>query len=242
MTPEEEDHTMTGIEGISKKSASGLRAPRRAGSALAVLAAFAMAGCASGQMGNDTTTNETVLPSGNAQFNREIPSGTQIDVQLQQKLTTKTSKPGDRWSGVVTRDVTDGQQVLLQRGSVVTGEVTKSGKVEMDGESRQVLAVKPTKLEVGGKSYDISADVVKAKTEQNRDLVTGENVAIVGGGALAGTLLGKLLLDNAALGAILGAAGGSAVAIARSDTDIELEQGTVLTLELDRAVKPTAST
>jgi dihydrofolate reductase len=124
----------------------------------------------------------------------------------------------------------------------VTGEVTKSGDVQMEGETRKVLAVNPTKLEVGGKSYAVSADVVKAKTKENRDLVTGENVAIVGGGALAGTLLGKLLLDNAALGAILGAAGGSAVAVARSDTDIELEQGTVLTLELDRAVKPTAST
>jgi hypothetical protein len=230
---------MSGIEGIS----AGF-APRRAGSALALLAAVAMVGCASGGYGGGTgsETEPAVVPSGDAQFNREIPAGTQLDVQLQQKLSTKTSKPGDRWSGVVMRDVTDGQHVLLQRGSVVTGEVTKSGDVQMEGETRKVLAVNPTKLEVGGKSYAVSADVVKAKTKENRDLVTGENVAIVGGGALAGTLLGKLLLDNAALGAILGAAGGSAVAVARSDTDIELEQGTVLTLELDRAVKPTAST
>ncbi|MGI9037634.1 MAG: hypothetical protein ACR2GQ_02120 [Gemmatimonadota bacterium] len=204
-----------------------------------------MVGCASGGgyggSGNGSDTEPTVVPSGDAQFNREIASGTQFEVQLQQTLSTKTTKPGDRWSGVVSRDVTDGQHVLLQRGSVVTGEVTKSGNVEMDGESRKVLALNPNKLEVGGQTYTISADVVKAKTKNNRDLVTGENIAIVGGGALAGTLLGELLLDNAALGAILGAAGGSAVAVARSDTDIELEQGTVLTLELDRAVRPAAS-
>jgi hypothetical protein len=229
---------MSGIEGIS-----GTFGPRRAGSALALMAAVTMVGCASGGYGGggNSDAEPTVVPSGDAQFNREIASGTQFEVQLQQKLSTKTTKPGDRWSGVVARDVTDGQHVLLQRGSVVTGEVTKSGDVEMDGESRKVLALDPTKLEVGGRSYDISADVVKAKTKNNRDLVTGENVAIVGGGALAGTLLGELLLDNAALGAILGAAGGSAVAVARSDTDIELEQGTVLTLELDRAVRPAAS-
>lgn len=230
---------MGGIEGVSRTSA-----PRCTGSALALLAAVAMVGCASGGVGggsNGTDTEPTVVPSGDAQFNREIASGTQFQVQLQQKLSTKTTKPGDRWSGVVSRDVTDGQHVLLQRGSVVTGEVTKSGIVEMDGESRKVLALNPTKLEVGGQSYAISADVVDAKTKENRDLVTGENIAIVGGGALAGTLLGELLLDNAVLGAILGAAGGSAVAVARSDTDIELEQGTVLTLELDRSVKPAAS-
>lgn len=212
------------------------------GGALALLVGFGVVGCASTtQLGTENqTSNDTAVPSADAGLNESMPAGTRFDVQLQQALSTKSNEAGDRWSAVVVSDVTDGNRVLLQRGATVTGEVTRAGPVEVEGEERQILAVNPSHIEAAGQSYPIEAEVVAAEARESRDLFTGENAAIVGGGALAGTLLGELLLDEALLGAVLGAAGGSAIAVARSDTQIELQEGTVLTLELERAVGPTS--
>jgi len=221
---------------------SSSRAARRRPGAfgpLAVLVSIGLIGCASTtQLGTQGQSDDAVVPNAEAGLNERMPAGTQFDVRLQQALSTETSEVGDHWSAVVVSDVTDGDRVLLQRGAVVTGEVTRAGPVEIEGEERQILAVNPSNLEAGGQTYPLEAEVVAAEARESRDLFTGENAAIVGGGALAGTLLGELLLDDALLGAVLGAAGGSAIAVARSDTRIELREGTVLTLELERAVAP----
>jgi len=213
---------------------------RTAGATLALLLGVGLTGCASTtELGTGgQTTDETVVPSADAGLNERVPAGTQFDVQLQQSLSTESNEAGDQWSAVVVSDVTDGDRVLLQRGAVVTGEVTRAGPVEIEGEEHQMLAVNPSNIEAAGESYPIEAEVVSAEARESRDLFTGENAAIVGGGALAGTLLGELLLDEALLGAVLGAAGGSAIAVARSDTRLELREGTILTLELERDVGP----
>jgi hypothetical protein len=213
---------------------------RTAGGTLALLLGIGLLGCASTtELGTGgQTTDETVVPSADAGLNERMPAGTQFDVRLQQALSTESNEAGDQWSAVVASDVTDGNRVLLQRGAVVTGEVTQAGPVEIEGEDHQMLALNPSQLQAAGQTYPIEAEVVAAEARESRDLFTGGNAAIVGGGALAGTLLGELLLDDALLGAVLGAAGGSAVAVARSDTQLELREGTILTLELERDVGP----
>lgn len=209
------------------------------GGSLLMLISIGLVGCASTtELGTRGQTDDAVVPNAEAGLNERMPAGTQFDVRLQQALSTETNEAGDRWSAVVVSDVTDGNRVLLQRGAVVTGEVTRAGHVEIDGEDRQILAINPSNLEAGGQNYPLEAEVVAAEARESRDLFTGENAAIVGGGTLAGTLLGELLLNDALLGAVLGAAGGSAIAVARSDTRIEIREGTVLTLELERAVGP----
>lgn len=209
------------------------------GGMLALILGAGLAGCASTtELGTRGQDDATAVPDADAGLNERMPAGTQFDVRLQQALSTEASEPGDQWSAVVVGDVTDGNRVLLQRGAVVTGEVTQAGLVEVEGEERQLLAVNPSHIEADGQRYPIEAEVVAAEARESRDLFTGENAAIVGGGTLAGTLLGEILLDNALLGAVLGAAGGSAVAVSRSDTHIELREGTVLTLELERDVGP----
>lgn len=209
------------------------------GGLLALILGIGFLGCASTtELGTQGQSDATVVPSADAGLNERMPAGTQFDVRLQQTLSTDANEAGDRWSAVVVADVTDGNQVLLQRGALVTGEVTRAGPVEVEGEEHQLLAVNPGHIEAAGQRYPIEAEVVAAEARESRDLFTGENAAIVGGGALAGTLLGDLLLDDALLGAVLGAAGGSAVAVARSDTRLELREGTILTLQLERDVGP----
>jgi len=216
---------------------------RYSGSMLSLLAGGLLIGCAT--VGGDTVDiaergDAEAAPRGDAEFYQAIPAGTRIEVRLEQALGTAASEPGDEWTAVVVSDVTDGNDVLLERGAVVRGEVTQAGPVEVEGETRQMLAVEPQRLEVDGESYALDAEVVRAMAEERRDLTTGENAAILGAGTLAGTILGDILLDDALLGAVLGAAGGTAIAIARSDTEIELPEGTVMTLETRSTVRPDA--
>lgn len=230
------------MHGLTDIPQTTSRHPSALGGVLALFIGLGLGGCASTtQIGSESqTSGDTAVPSADAGLNERMPAGTRFDVRLQQALSTESSEAGDRWSAVVMSDVTDGNRVLLQRGAMVTGEVTRAGPVEVEGEERQILAVKPSHIEAAGQSYPIEAEVVAAEASESRDLFTGENAAIVGGGTLAGTLLGELLLDDALLGAVLGAAGGSAIAVARSDTRIELAEGSVLTLELESAVGPTS--
>ena len=138
-------------------------------------------------------------------------------------------------------DITDGSSVLLQRGAVIAGEVTWAGPAEIEGETRQLLAVEPRELRADGRVYPIEAKVVAADPREDRELFTTRNLAILGGSTVAGTLLGELLLDDPLLGAVLGAAGGSVIAVATSDTEIELGRGAVLTVELEERVRPTVT-
>lgn len=214
------------------------------GSMLSLLAGSLLIGCAT--VGGDTVDiaergEAETVPAGDAEFYQPIPAGTRMEVRLQQALGTDANEPGDEWTAVLVSDVTEGDDVLLERGAVVRGEVTQAGPVEVDGETRQMLAVEPQRLEVDGESYVLDAEVVRAVAEESKDLTTGENAAILGAGALAGTILGDILLDDALLGAVLGAAGGTAIAIARSDTHIELAEGTVMTLETRTTVRPDAA-
>lgn len=217
-----------------------IRTEHITGSMLSLLVGGLLVGCGMASQETDIAGDGDVraAPTDDAEFYEEIPAGTRFEVQLQQAIGTEVSEPGDEWTAVVSTDVTEGGQVLLQRGSTVTGVVTEAGPVEIEGETRQILAVEPRQLRVAGESYDIDAEVVEAVAEERRDLMTGENAAILGGGALAGTLLGELLLDDALLGAVLGAAGGTAIAVSRSDTEVTLDEGSMLTLELREGVEP----
>lgn len=164
-----------------------------------------------------------------------IPAGTEIVVRLDEPLSTETHARGDRWTGTVSVPVTDGDRVLIDRGAVVRGEVTEAGPVRVEGDKRQVLAVEPETIVIEGRDYPLRAEVIDADVHEHDEKFTGENIAIIGASAAGGALLGALLgdEDEALLGALLGGAAGTVVAVATEETEIELHEGTELTLELE---------
>jgi len=64
------------------------------------------------------------LPAKNSADSLSLPDGTAIVGTLSTKLDTKHSKAGDRVEVEVTQDVKRGADILLRRGSHVTGQVT----------------------------------------------------------------------------------------------------------------------
>lgn len=216
------------------------RAWRAVAGGLAALFGITALGCASSQ-GQEQDTEPRVIaesaPTASGQARGDIPAGTEIEIELDRPLSSESNNAGDPWRGVVTHDVTNGSSVLITRGAVVSGVVTRAGEAEIDGETRVILAIDPQQLEVGDAEYPIDAEIVEAEADENKELLDAKNVAIVGGSAAAGAVLGEILFDEALLGAVLGAAGGTVVAVATADTEIELDEGSRLTLRLEDEVR-----
>lgn len=180
-------------------------------------------------------------PTGDVQG--DLPEGAELTVRLDRPLSSESSRAGDPWRAALTHDVTDGSRVLLGRGAIVSGVVTRAGEVEVEGKTRQVIALEPQTLHLSdGDHLPIEAEVVDAEVERKSNRSTEENIAIIGGSTVAGALLGDILFDEALLGAILGGAGGTVVAIATAETEIELAEGSALTLRLQDRVRVAGAT
>lgn len=221
------------------------RSPSPLAESLAVLVAIATLGCASLQQEESETdravvTEASAEPTGTARG--DLPEGAELEVRLDRQLSSKSSEAGDPWRAVLEHDVTDGSRVLLTRGAVVSGEVTRAGAVEVEGETRQVIALEPMTLHVVEGDHPIEAEVVEADVDRRRERFSTRNIAIVGGSIVGGAILGELLADEALLGAILGGAGGTVVAIATAETEIVLPQGAGLTLRIQEPVRIAGAT
>lgn len=203
----------------------------------AAAVAIATLGCASTQSSDRPSVYTEQEPQASGSGFGSLRSGSEFEVEIDRPLRSDEARRGDPWRGIVTRDVRADGRILLPRGAVVSGVVTRAGEVEVEGETRQVIALRPETLEVRGDEVPIRAEVVDAEAESSANRLSSRNIAIVGGSTVAGAILGEILFDESLLGAIVGAAGGSVVAISTEETVIELDEGSVLTLRLQEPVR-----
>jgi hypothetical protein len=71
---------------------------------------------------NSDQSNEL---ANSAQDSASLPNGTGIVGVLATELNTKHSKVGERVEVEITEDVKSGDQILVKKGSIVTGQITK---------------------------------------------------------------------------------------------------------------------
>jgi hypothetical protein len=140
---------------------------------------------------------------------RSIPSGTRLTVRLSSAVSSGTAHSGDRFEGVLARDVITNGEIVIKAGALVHGKVTyvkPSGRLHAPG----VVSLRLTEVEVDGKPEAVTTAAVSRKGKSH----TKSNVTKIGGGAAAGTVIGALVGGGkgAAIGAGAGAAAGTGVA------------------------------
>ncbi|HXU44528.1 MAG TPA: hypothetical protein VN783_03320 [Thermoanaerobaculia bacterium] len=168
-----------------------------------------------------------------------VPTGTGLPVQLIGSLSSASSAAGDVFRARVAQDVVVDGEVAIPAGSEIQGLVDeavsarrgKGGKARLD--FRFTDLVLPT-----GETVPIHAHVSQiGKGDATRDAAT------VGGGAAAGAVLGHALAGRGEggkgtlIGAIIGALAGAAIASRTAGEEIEVPEGTVLALKLDRPIE-----
>ncbi|HEV2379417.1 MAG TPA: hypothetical protein VG206_06430 [Terriglobia bacterium] len=136
-----------------------------------------------------------------------IPAGSILHVRLSTTLTSKTSKTGDKFTGMTTQPVVSGDKTLVPEGSMVEGHVTMvkpSGRVAGRASMRVVLDKVNTPEDVNfnlaGSLQDLATSTCTKGIKDNEGTIEGcgknkkgiaEGAAIVGGmGAAAGATIG----------------------------------------------------
>ena len=157
----------------------------------------------------------------------EIPSGTELDVRLQNSLNSGTAKVEDRFEGTTLVDLNVNGRVLIPAGSVMRGVVTT---VEPGTRTNRTakMTVSFDQVTVNGRSYPMRGTVTQAIQGEG---IRGE-VPRAGAGAAVGGIIGAVL--GGAKGALLGVLiGGGGTIAATEGKEVDLPQGTVLRVRVD---------
>jgi hypothetical protein len=148
---------------------------------------------------------------------------------LDQTISSKTSKPGDRFSATVESPVEVEGKIAIPKGARAEG-IVKEAKAAGRFKGGAALSLGLTSVTVNGKDYEIqtSAAMTSSKGKGKRTAV------MVGGGAAGGAAIGAIAGGGkgAAIGALIGAAAGTGGAGFSGNRDITLAAETALDFKL----------
>jgi hypothetical protein len=163
-----------------------------------------------------------------------LPEGTELQLVLEQPLSSATSRAGEEVTARVERATSEDGSIALPGGTVLHGRVSDarpSGRVS----GRARLAVDFDRIVVRGRTHELDAAtvVVEAPGEGGRD------AKIVGGSAAAGAVLGAISGGGkgAVKGAVIGAGAGGAAVLVTKGKEVQLPAGSRWTVRLRNSVR-----
>jgi len=177
-----------------------------------------------------------------------VAVGKRIRVRMNDELTSKTARVGDRFTVTVREPVysTTGA-VVIPEGSEIVGKVDAVTKAANKGKPGaldvsfvQVVLPNGTKRVINGSLTERNADDAKSDSEGTArgDKMKHRKVIWYGGGAAGGAILGAAIGGGkgALIGGLLGAGGGFLGERFTKGEEAKVESGTEFTVYLNRAV------
>ena len=167
-----------------------------------------------------------------------IPAGTNLSIRIDQRLSVKSSRSGDGFTGEIVDPVlASDNRVLLPKGTQVAGVVDASHR-RGHFKGRSLLELRLTSLTLNGTQYSLDTrDLARGKKGKGR-----RSAAIIGGGAGLGMLVGGLASGGTglALGGLVGGGAGTAVAGLTGNRDVDIPAESILHFRLadDLTVQP----
>jgi len=174
-----------------------------------------------------------------------VHEGTKIALQLNDRLSTKNSKEGQRFTAVVAEPVNQGNQLVIPKGSIVTGTVSRISRPGIM-KGKAVMNLDFNSISIPGRGEHAIAAVLDAVgSEENGSHPEG---TIKGNGSIKKDF-GRVLvptLVGAGIGALLGGKGGLLIGsgagavigtggvLATQGDDLELSRGTALKISLEK--------
>ena len=181
----------------------------------------------------------------------EVPAGTEMRATLDTPLSSKTSKPGDRFTATVSQPVQGPNGVVVPPGARVEGEVSESeqgkavpalrGKGKLNLRFRDIVL--PNGQTVPLVATLVSVNSTNGKSTQKADNegqvesgTRGKDVAKdVGIGAGVGTVAG-LIFGGPIKGLAIGALAGGGYVLATNGKNVNLPAQTGLVIHLDQTL------
>lgn len=187
----------------------------------------------------------TVVPA--ARLYR-IASGERIRVRMNNTLSSKTARIGDRFTTTVTEPVySDGGVVVIPTGSTVSGRVTAVKAARKGGDPGsidvtfyQVRTPNGTTRAINGSLTDLDTSRAKSDNEgaASGDKMKNRKVIFIGGGGAGGAILGAAIGGGkgAVIGGLLGAGAGLLGERFTKGENAEVKSGTEFGIYLNQAV------
>jgi hypothetical protein len=167
-----------------------------------------------------------------SQAKKVVPSGTELKVRTDQAINVKsTSTTNNLYPGTVNKDVLDSSgQVVIPKGSSAQLAAVKAG------DKKDQVALDLHSVTINGKRYLVTAEGTSAAgSTKHGGLGANKRTGMfVGGGALAGTVLGGLAGGGkgALIGALAGSAAGAGAQVLTKGKELNVPAETELTFKL----------
>ena len=166
-----------------------------------------------------------------AAASKVVPSGSEIKLRNDENIKASSASAGHTYQASVSEDVTDANgNVVIPKGSRATLMATK-------GSDPNQVELALRSLTVNGHRYSVASNSV-AKNGGGKEGV-GKNkrtAKYVGGGALAGTLIGAIAGGGkgAAIGALAGGAAGAGAQTLTKGKNINIPAESEMTFRLNQ--------
>ena len=193
------------------------------------------------------TTSATTTPSATSAAPQLIvPAGTEIDATLQEALSSKTAKIGDRFTAVTTQPVKSSNgQIAIPAGTTINGEVIQAeegktlpivrGKGRLNLRFRDLTLPSHTSFPLSATLVSIHGSNASSEGEVQSSTSAGTAVKDVGIGAGIGTVAG-LIFGSALKGLAIGAIAGGGYVLATKGKDVEVPAKSGMKLKLDQSL------
>lgn len=177
----------------------------------------------------------------------DVPAGTEMRAMLDTPLSSKTSKPGDRFTATISQSIQNRNGVIIPVGSRVEGEVGESEESKtaaLHGRGKLNLRFRDIVLP-NGQTVPLVASLVSVNSTNGRQMQQTNNEGQIesgtegktaakdmGIGAGVGTLAGLIFgapLKGTAVGTLSG--GGYVLATNGKDVNLPAQTGMVIRLE-----------
>jgi hypothetical protein len=159
-----------------------------------------------------------------------IAAGTNLTIRINQHISVKTSRAGDRFDGEIVDPVAgDNDRVVIPKGTPVSGVVVASHR-RGHFKGRSILELRLTYLTLNGTRYALdSRDLTQTKKGKGK-----RSAAFIGGGAGLGMLVGGVATGGVGLlvGGLVGAGGGTALGGLTGNRDIEIPAESIVRFKL----------
>lgn len=192
---------------------------------------------------------EAIAPAASAatgtDFAAALPVGTAVKMKLERAISTRTNKPGDRFSGRVTEGVKLNGRIIIPVGASLEGRIARAQDRRRIRGTPTIDLRPDTIIMPSGDRYTLNAVVVDTSARPDVDVndegkLKGrgrdgsdwkETGIVAGGGAIAGGVIAG------GEGALIGAGVGATASVVHwliKSRSSELPAGTEIVLELSR--------
>jgi hypothetical protein len=158
-----------------------------------------------------------------------VPAGTELAIRINERINVKTTHAGDHFSGEVVEPVLSNGNIVIPRGTPVSGRVDEAHR-RGHFEGRSILELRLTSMTLSGYQYPIDThDNVTAKRGKGR-----RTAGFIGGMTGAGMLIGGIASGGVglAVGAAAGAGSGTALAGGTGNRDIDIPAESIVHFSL----------